>query len=128
MPAVCTADYLPISGPADLRFLPKQVPAEVKPPPMPLPPPKEESVESTAAPTNVLTNTPEDIVMTAKSPDPINYQNFSSNPEYLVTPQMMVPYFQGTPNGSNSLPSNPGSPLWFKPPMPNGPVSKLPKS
>jgi hypothetical protein len=132
---LANAAYLPITGPSDLRFQPVHAPVVITPPPLPVPqPPKAEIDPTPITPipvTHPSTNV-EDINLEAKSPPELenngSYEHqgyFNSGSDALITPQMMVPFFQNNLPGTNA-PSKPMSPIWFKPPMPaNG--SKSPK-
>lgn len=101
--------------------MPSQPPVAIKPPPMPLPTPTEPVFDPSLVPTNTAP-AGESIDLQSKSPTsgengglPNLYNNGS---DLLITPQMMLPYFQGGTPGTNTSAPHANPPIWFRPPVP----------
>jgi len=128
--------YLRVTGPSDLRFQPIHAPVVITPPPLPVPQPETSHTDIDAGMVSMpppATNSGS-IIIEAKSPEspeshsPYDNQNYFNNGnDSLITPQMMVPFFQGGLTSTNSPNANLSPSMWFKPPLPPGSNGKSSK-
>lgn len=134
LPVAGVAAYLPMIGPAPLRFQAPPHPPMAAPVPLVQDPIPEPEPDSTAAASPAATNPPpaqlEAVVIVAKSPDPADATNappavLGPTDASLITPQMMMHFFQrkfGDTNGPNT---DVVLPFVFTPPVPlSRPASK----